>query len=96
MMVLYNLFERNQNRTYLDKNGAAELDHSILIMTSICWTKGMLCLERGFVFVSTEEEKQLWIPSKIIRIRCDRERLPEDLDYRQEEKENQKDGMGSV
>jgi hypothetical protein len=34
MMVLYILFERGQNRTYLDKNGAARLGLSVLIMTS--------------------------------------------------------------
>ena len=31
MMVLYILFERGQNRTYLDKNGAARLGLSVLI-----------------------------------------------------------------
>jgi hypothetical protein len=35
------------------------------------------------VFVSTEVEKTLWIPSKIIKIRFDSGRSPEYLGYRQ-------------
>ena len=41
-------------------------------------------LGRGFVFVSTGEEK--WILSKLLKIRLDSGRPPEDLDCRQEER----------
>ena len=82
MMILYILFERGRNGADQDKNGH-RLDQSILIMTSNCCIKCMLCLERGFVFLSTELEKMLWISSKI-RIRFEIERLPEYLDYIQE------------
>jgi hypothetical protein len=79
MVVLYILFEEAKSGVDLDKNEAARLDRCIFIMTSNCWTKYMLCWERGFMFLSTEKEKRLWIPSKIKRIRFDRRRSPEDL-----------------
>ena len=48
------------------------------------WREGnVLCWGRGFVYVSTEKQKQ-WIPSKMIKIRDDRGRPLEDLSYRQE------------
>jgi hypothetical protein len=43
----------------------------------------MLCWERGSGFVLIGKKKGLWIHSKIIRIRFDIERTPEDLGYRQ-------------
>lgn len=61
----------SQNGADLDRKGAARLDLSILMKTSNFWTKGMLCWETSFVFVSSGKRKSLWIPSKIIRIRFD-------------------------
>ena len=94
MMILYILFERGQNEADQDKNGH-RLDQSILIMTSNCCLKCMLCWERGFVFLSTELEKMLWIPSKIIRFKFESRRPPVYLDYIQEG-EILKDKMGTV
>jgi hypothetical protein len=49
-------------------------------MTSNCETKkNMSCGERGSLFVSTEKEKGLWIPCKIVRIRFYRGKSPIDL-----------------
>ena len=48
----------------------------------------------GFVYIHTGEGK-LQTLSKLIKIRFDRGRLPEDLDCRQEER-NQKDQTGQV
>ena len=89
-VVVYILFERGKNGVDLDRNRAARLDQSIFIMTSNCWTKYMLCWERGFMFMSTEKEKRLWIPSKIQRIRFDRKRPPEDLGFKKTEKIKEK------
>jgi hypothetical protein len=41
-------------------------------MTSNYWTKAMLGWKRGFVLVSTEKKKRLYIPSTAIRNRFDR------------------------
>jgi hypothetical protein len=55
----------------------------------------MLFLERGFVFVLTGKEKRLWTTSRVIWIRYDRGRLPEDLSYRKE-KLKEKNQTGQV
>lgn len=67
----------------------AELEHSIHFknaLTSGWKEENMLCSWRGFVFVSTGEEK-LCIPSKLIKIRF---RPPENLGYRYEGKKFKK------
>jgi hypothetical protein len=45
----------------------------------------MLCWGRGFVFVSTGDEK-LWTPSELIKIRFDLVGPPENLGCRHERK----------
>jgi hypothetical protein len=62
-------------------------------MTSDCQTKDMLCWVRGSSCVFIGGKKKLWTPSKLVRIRFDRGRPPEDLDFRQEER-NQEDQSG--
>jgi hypothetical protein len=42
---------------------------------------------RGYAYISTEKGK-LWVPSKLLKIRHDRGRPPEDINYRQEENQN--------
>ena len=42
-------------------------------------------LEKRMYAISIGKEKRGWIPSKTIKIRFDRGRLPEDLGYTQEE-----------
>jgi hypothetical protein len=44
----------------------------------------MLFEERGSVFVLTGKEKRLWTSSRVIWIRDDKGRTPEDLGYRKE------------
>jgi hypothetical protein len=48
----------------------------------------MLFWERGSIFVLTGKKKRLWTlpPSKVIWIRYNRGRPPEDLGYRQKRK----------
>jgi hypothetical protein len=46
------------------------------------WVKGMLIWEEGFVFVFLEKVNRLCIPSRVIWIRFDRARPPEDLNSR--------------
>lgn len=94
-IVLQILYERGQNKADLDRKGSVKLDQSILLMTSDCQTKDMLCWERGSRFVLIGEKTGHWTPSKLIRIRFDRGRLPGDLDCRQEEI-NQEDQSGQV
>jgi hypothetical protein len=53
-------------------------------MISGYWTKVMLFWERDSVL--TGKEKKLWTPSKVICIRYDRGRPPEDLSHRQKRK----------
>ena len=74
MTVLNILFEGGQNGADLGKRGDAELDQSMLVMTSNRGTKDMLCWERGSRFVLTGKKKRLWIPSEIIKIRFTRGR----------------------
>jgi len=50
---------------------SAGLNQSVLLMTSNCWTKGMLCWGRGSRF-ELRKKKRLWTRSKIIRIRFNR------------------------
>ena len=64
------------------------------ILTSEWRAENVLQGWRGFVYVHTGEEK-LRILSKLIKIIFDRGRFPEDLGYRQEER-NQKDQTGQV
>ena len=59
-------------------------DLAVPLMISGYWTKDMLFLERGSVFVLTGKEKRLWTPSRVIWIRYDRGRPPEDLGYGKE------------
>lgn len=84
MMVLYTLYERGQNRAGLKKWRTAGLNQSVLLMTLDNWSKDGLRWEKGSRFVLTGKKKGLWIPSKVIKIRFDRERLSEDRSYRQE------------
>jgi hypothetical protein len=60
------------------------------------WSTIYLCWERGFVLIPTEKNKRFCITSKIIIIRFDRGRPPEDLGYRQEENKNHKNQTGNV
>ena len=63
-----------------------ERGQAIPLMISSYWTSDMLFWERGSVFVLTGKEKRLWTLSRVIWIRYDRGRPPEDLGYRQERK----------
>ena len=48
------------------------------------WKMGnVLCLRRGYAYVSTGKEN-LWVPSKLIKIRHDKGKPPEDLGDREE------------
>ena len=65
---------------------SAKLNHPVYIKDSLTseWVAGnMLHWGGAFDFISTEEEK-LWIPSKLIQIRNNRGRPPEDLGDREE------------
>lgn len=42
MLIVYTLWEKGQSKADLEKNEAANINQSILITTSNCWTKGML------------------------------------------------------
>lgn len=85
-MVLQILYERSQNRAGLKKKEAAKLNLSLLLMISGCQTEDMLFLKRGSVCVIIGKKKMLQTPSKMIWIKNDRERLPENLGYRQKRK----------
>lgn len=84
--ILKILWEGGQNRTGLKREETGRLNQSIPLMISGCWIKDMLFWERGSVFVLMGKKKRLWTPSRVIWIRCDGGRPPEDLDYRQERK----------
>ena len=45
--------------------------------------------QRGYAYISIRREK-LWVPSKLIKIRDDKGRIPKDLGYRQEERNKQR------
>jgi hypothetical protein len=51
----------------------------------------MLCWGGDFAFISTAE-KRLWIPSKLIKIRFDKRRPPDDLGCRHVGKKKNKVG----
>jgi hypothetical protein len=53
------------------------------ILTSEWKMENLLHWGRGYACISTGKEK-LWVPSKLIKIRHDRERPPEDLGNREE------------
>ena len=59
-----------------------EKDQAIHLVNFIYWTNGMLFWERVSVFVLTGKEKRLWTLSRVIWIRYDRVRPPEDLGNR--------------
>lgn len=42
------------------------------------------------LFMLTGKEKRLWIPSRVLGIRCDREIPPKDVGYRKEKLEKSK------
>ena len=92
MTVLNILFEGGQNGADLGKRGDAELDQSMLVMTSNRGTKDMLCWERGSRFVLTGKKKRLWSPTKVRRIKFDRGRPLKILTAEKKEK-HQKDQM---
>jgi hypothetical protein len=48
-------------------------------MVSGYWTKDRLFWQSDFVFVLIGKKKRLWIPPRIVWIRDDRCRPPEDL-----------------
>ena len=73
-MVMHILFERGQNGANLSRRWCARLNQFILPIISNCWTKNMLCWERGCIFVLIGKKKRFWILSKIIRIMFDRGR----------------------
>ena len=74
MVILKFLWERGQ---------------AIFVMLSSYWTKDVLFWERGSAFVLTGMEKRLWTPSRVIWIRYDRGRPPEDLGNSRKLRENQ-------
>lgn len=79
-MPLLILCERGLRSEGPTKKEAANFNQLILEF----WTKDMLFWERGSVFVLRGKEKRLWIPSKVIWIRYDRQRSCKDVYYRQE------------
>jgi hypothetical protein len=52
----------------------------------------MLFLERGYVFLLIGKKKRLWTLSRLIWIRYDSRRLPEDLGYRKKKFKKVKQG----
>ena len=70
----------------------AELNQPIYfkdVLTSEWKSRSMLCWSRGYAFVSTGSKKS-WIPSKLIKIRFDREIFA--IDMKEETKENSNTG----